>query len=227
MSGEEFHNALAAASRRRVLQLVRDADEPLDVPAVAAAAGLHPNTARFHLDILARAGLVAERQERAGTRGRPRNVYSAFTGTHRDGYRLIASVLADHLARTGGDGERAGHDWAAATATTAGPPADLAEATDRATARFVEMGFSPAPTLFGPANSTQPAPDSGQGPTHARILLRACPFRDLAREHPGVVCAMHLGVLRATVGDAFGTQLRPFVEPELCVAEIQPRHRNR
>ena len=42
-------------SRARVLDLLRAAGGPLGVQEVAGQAGLHPNTARFHLDALVEA----------------------------------------------------------------------------------------------------------------------------------------------------------------------------
>ncbi len=56
-----------------------------------------------------------------------------------------------------------------------------------------------------------------------QISLHACPFRAVAREHPDVVCAIHLGLLRGSLerlGARVSSRLRPFVEPDLCVAEI-------
>ena len=45
-------------SRARVLELLREAAAPLGVQEVAERCGLHPNTARFHLDALVAAGLA-------------------------------------------------------------------------------------------------------------------------------------------------------------------------
>src|SRR5215831_4152549 len=45
-------------SRGRVLELLREAAAPLGVREVAERCGLHPNTARFHLDALVAAGLA-------------------------------------------------------------------------------------------------------------------------------------------------------------------------
>ena len=50
--------ALAVSSRRRLLEVLQSAEEPLDVGQLAAAVGLHGTTARVHLEVLERAGLV-------------------------------------------------------------------------------------------------------------------------------------------------------------------------
>jgi hypothetical protein len=49
--------------------------------------------------------------------------------------------------------------------------------------------------------------------------------RDLARDHPEVGCAMHLGLLqgllaRSPARPAMRAELEPFVEPELCIAKV-------
>lgn len=57
------------------------------------------------------------------------------------------------------------------------------------------------------------------------LELDACPFRDLARAYPHIVCTVHLGLLRGAlsrlrVPAAEQAGLRPFVEPELCIADV-------
>src|SRR2546423_8994937 len=71
VSDDVTYGVLAVPSRRRLLEALRGANDPLDLVALATASGLHPNTVRFHLDVLARAGLVQERRQRRATRGRP------------------------------------------------------------------------------------------------------------------------------------------------------------
>jgi predicted ArsR family transcriptional regulator len=45
-------------SRADVLDMLRAADGPLSVREIAQRTGLHPNTARFHLEALTEAGLT-------------------------------------------------------------------------------------------------------------------------------------------------------------------------
>jgi predicted ArsR family transcriptional regulator len=209
---EVTYGALAVASRRRLLEVLRAADGRLDVPALAAATGLHPNTVRFHLDVLVRAGFVEEHSDRRGARGRPRAVYAAALPAGDEGYRLLAEMLVTHLDQAG-DGEaaeRAGHAWARRVMPTSPTqPDELTAATRRVVALFTEMGFDPTAVPHGRGH---------------RVLLRACPFQSLAEAHPGVVCALHLGLLRGLVEQATdGTvdaQLSPFVQPRLCAANL-------
>jgi len=77
------------------------------------------------------------------------------------------------------------------------------------TALFAELGFEPE--LRGEPEAPQ-------------IRMRACPFRAVARDHPDVVCSVHLGLLREALrqrgSTAVGLRLEPFVEPELCIAHL-------
>jgi predicted ArsR family transcriptional regulator len=205
--------ALAAPSRRRLLQALRAADTPLDAPALAAATGLHPNTVRFHLDVLMRTGFVEERPDRRGTRGRPRTVYATMLrGVDNTGYQLLADVLVTYLDMVDDStaAENAGRAWAQRLQPSTSLQGHSLDSTATiVSALFVEMGFDPAVVV---ADGTR------------RLMLRACPFWTLAEEHPGVVCALHLGLLQGIVEQtAHGTVaagLTPFVQPGLCEANL-------
>jgi len=213
MPPDATYGALAVRSRRQLLDVLRAAEHQLDIPALADATGLHPNTVRFHLDVLVQAGFVEERRQQRGTRGRPRMVYGpTMSGRSGDGYQLLAEVLVSHLDQTArsNDAEAAGRAWVRRIrpASPAGH-GDLTAATRTVAALFTEMGFDPATTVHGRGN---------------RIALRACPFRALADQHRAVVCGLHLGLLKETVDQASaGTvraELLPFVRPDLCIADL-------
>src|SRR5207247_7545080 len=67
-------------SRAHVLDLLRAAGSPAGVRDIADQAGLHPNTARFHLDALVDAGLAARAPKERTTPGRPSVAYRAVAG---------------------------------------------------------------------------------------------------------------------------------------------------
>ena len=94
---------------------------------------------------------------------------------------------------------------------TGGVSADAA--ARQVTGLFTAMGFDP--------ELTEPT-DGGA----REIRLRGCPFRAAARTHPEVICSVHLGLLRGTLtrlgAPPTAAGLRPFVEPELCVAHLSP-----
>ncbi len=210
---------MAVSSRRRLLEVLQATDEPLDVARLAAAVGLHVTTARLHLQLLERAGLVRRVVERVGRPGRPRQLYAAVPAPQAaEGHRQLAEVLAGVLATEPDDGprwaEQAGQRWAAEQV-----PADDGLSWDEATRRvgglFDRLGFGPRLV------------DSAQ---HRHLELDACPFRDVARDYPQVVCSVHLGLLRGALRQlgipaaAEAAGLRPFVGPELCIADVaRPR----
>ena len=245
------HDALAVPSRRELLAVLRESGTGLDARVLAQRSGLHVNTVRFHLNVLIEAGFVAQTTGTRSGPGRPQALYVSVTpGVRGGGYQLLAEILAGRLEQEGGHDtlpEQAGRAWA--STTVAGPAARevpdppapaaspavsgsvsvsgsgsvLSVATDRAVALFTELGFEPV---------TVPAA------TGSRIELHACPFLDLARRHPGVVCGVHRGLLDATVETATGaatdgtdgaaegglsTTLTPFARPGICIADLIPR----
>lgn len=207
------HVALAVVSRRRLLAVLRAVATPMDVAALAEAVELHVTTARFHLEVLEQAGLVRRAAERAGRPGRPRLMYVAEAPEANEGHRRLAAALVGVLAADPDDGvrwaERAGLQWAERE-VPGNTELSWDEGTRRVGELFDQLGFKPRLV------------DDGQG---RHFELEACPFRDLARSNPQVVCTVHAGLLRGAlhrlrVPSAEGARLRPFVAPELCIADI-------
>ena len=208
-------------SRADVLDMLRAADGPLGVREVAQRMGLHPNTARFHLEALAEAGLAVRETEERETPGRPRIGYRAATGgsAGRRRYRLLAEMLTSLIAGTmpepGKAAEEAGREWGAYLTEQPPPYQKLTaeEAIGKLTAIMEELGFSP---------QTE-AGDGGQ----YRLCLRQCPFREVAQQHQNVICALHLGLMRGALArmraPVSADRLDPFVEPSLCVARLTER----
>ena len=202
----EYHSALASPSRRQVLDALLASPEPLDAASVAGQLGLHVTTARFHLEQLTTAGLANRRAGAENRRGRPRLLYApAGSVRDEDAREQLIQVLAAALAREGDPAAaatRAGQGWAEAFKRP-----DPVEPVPGLLEVFERLGFEP---------ETDVAADS--------ILLRACPFRDAAREHPEVVCGVHRGLIEQLLnGAAPQARLLPFVEPELCVVALDRR----
>ena len=205
-------------SRADVLDMLRTADGPLGVREVAQRMGLHPNTARFHLEALVDAGLADRETEDRETPGRPRIGYRAVAGSPagRRRYRLLAEMLTSLIAGTmpepGQAAEEAGREWGAYL-TQPPPPFERLtadEALARLAAIMTDFGFAP-----------QTAADDGG---RYRLCLHQCPFREVAERHREVICALHLGLMRGTLARMrapLGVDgLDPFVEPGLCVARL-------
>jgi predicted ArsR family transcriptional regulator len=56
------------------------------------------------------------------------------------------------------------------------------------------------------------------------VVLRPCPYEDLAAEDPGVVCQLHLGLIRGVLGEGDGlavTSLLPWVTPTRCEVHLE------
>lgn len=218
------HAALASDARRQVLDLLMGSAIPLDAAAVAARIGLHVTTARFHLDQLENAGLIRRAVGRAGTRGRPRILFTAGPAAREDGAqhdlsRVLATALAEDADRGRARAIRAGESWAESYAE------ELRGSTDEGATPLLRildrLGFDPAMEEPAPEPDSAATGGVADGVAAAPVIsLLACPFRADAREAPDVICSVHLGLVRGVARelghDPDQVGLRPFVEPELC-----------
>jgi predicted ArsR family transcriptional regulator len=208
------HRALAHPLRLRLLRLLEDAG-PLDVHALAERLGLSPNGVRRHLDLLLGAGLVSKAGSSPSRPGRPRLLYRAEqpARSERVGYPLLADMLAGALSRVGDDGavEAEGRRWGRLLVERPLPPVplDADAAAARLEAMLARLGFAPDGSA-----------DSGE-----RIDIHRCPFLDTARAYPGVVCALHLGLMRGALAELEAPleaeRLDRLVEPGLCVVHLR------
>lgn len=193
------HRARAHPARARLLRLL-DELGPLDVHELGERLGLRPNGVRRHLALLLRAGLVAAERGHSppGRPGRPRLRY--VPAESRSGYPLLADMLAGALAG-GGDPVEEGARWGRLLVQPDG---------DTLTALLDRLGFAPEAR----------ASDEG-----IRVDIHSCPFVETARVHPGVVCSLHLGLMRgalAQLEEPFEAErLDPLVEPTLCVGHLR------
>jgi predicted ArsR family transcriptional regulator len=205
-------------SRARVLDLLRAAGGPLGVREVADRAGLHANTARFHLDGLVGAGLATREPQLRETPGRPTMAYRATGGDRPMGqrrYRLLAEMLTSMIAGMVPEPQaaaaEAGREWG--RYLTEQPPPYQGLAAEQAVAKLAsaleEIGF--APEVVAEAEGYQ-------------LRLHQCPFREVAERHPDVVCAMHLGLLQGVLEQSrapvTADDLQPFAEPGSCTARL-------
>jgi predicted ArsR family transcriptional regulator len=208
-------------SRARVLDLLRAAGAPLGVQEIADRAGLHPNTARFHLDGLVEAGLATREPQPRPTPGRPSMAYRAADGGGSAGgrrYRLLAemltSLIAGMMPEPGKAAVQAGQEWGAYLAEE--PPPYRRPGTGEAIGKLVaileELGFAPHAEANG---------------MRYRVCLHQCPFREVAQHHQDVVCSLHLGLMQGALArmraPVTADRLEPFAEPRLCIAHLTAR----
>ena len=210
------HRALADERRVRIVSELREARDGLDVHELARRLGLHANTVRWHLAILADAGFVVSHPGARSARGRPRIAYtlSEEVGAGaRENYRLLATILTGTLSKLEAGAAlavEAGNAWGRYLVRRP-PPHVRLSATDvirNVVDLLAAEGFRP-----------EAGPDE--------IRMRHCPFRDLAESGAGIVCAVHQGLISgalAELGSDLGVdRLDAFVEPDLCVARLRRR----
>jgi predicted ArsR family transcriptional regulator len=209
--------------RLEMLRLLKAADAPLSIAAIAGQLGVHPNTVRFHLDALVSSGLAEHVAPEHGRPGRPPSLFRAVRRMNPAGprrYQLLAEILVHSLAVGPDPGERAGEagrSWGR----------QLAPQTANAGANGKARPGDPARRLVSLLDELGFAPDlrvtTDQG---AQIGLRHCPFLELARSRAQVVCPVHLGLMRGAL-DAWDApvtvdRLEAFAQPDLCVAHLAP-----
>jgi predicted ArsR family transcriptional regulator len=175
----------------------------------AEAVGVHRPLAAFHLDRLARAGLLETAFRRLTERsgpgaGRPAKVYRRATTERaisvppRD-YARAARVFAEAIERTGAETKlyEVAREQGAAAGRALGGGANAPESLERLRRDLDERGYRPYTD------------------EHSDLRLRNCPFDALARDFPVLACGMNFALLEGMLeGAGFD---------ELHVARIDPR----
>ena len=204
--------------RAEVLDMLRAVGTPVGVREAADRMGLHPNTARFHLDALVDAGLAVRAPQARTAPGRPSTGYQAAEGGSAAGrrqYRLLAemltSLISGVLPRPGEAAAEAGRQWGRYLTDQPAPyeRVDADQAVQGLAGTLEEIGFAPQVGIAGAQH---------------QIRLRHCPFREVAENHQDVVCGLHFGLMQGVL-DQMRTpvtvdRLQPFAEPALCIAYL-------
>jgi predicted ArsR family transcriptional regulator len=228
---------LTSPVRRHIVDALAHAGSlGLTAAALAQEVGLHVTTVRFHVDQLIAGGLVEAEERRAGGAGRPRKFYMLAPGslddvdpqTEIDSLRLLSGLLAQTLTQ-GASGEtvtpaEAGRRWATehVTAEVGAAPADTPGRWLGKLAQMIdvlqEWGYTPELK-------------TSDGGRTAEIMLAHCPFLELARANPAVVCGIHRGLIAGSLEQlgemATRVSLEPFVGPTTCIARISTTTRFR
>jgi predicted ArsR family transcriptional regulator len=218
-AGTALHRALSDPSRVRILEVIQQAEAPLDARQLGTRVGLHVNSVRSHLHLLAEAGLVSARREERTRPGRPRVLYEATAEAPAPpapaSYRLLAQILASSLAGSerdpGARAEEAGRAWGAHLVERPPPftPISKQETIDQVVRLHEEHGFRPK---------------LRRAPRGQQIVLRRCPFQEVATTYQAVICPLHLGLIRGALAEletgVEAERLEPFAEPGACVAHL-------
>lgn len=191
------------------LELARSA-RPLATSDIAESLSLHANTVRPHLERMRDVGLLEVKVGGRGDVGRPQHRYSIAPDAPSLGLEppttpvLVNMVLsmAKRLQASGDDAAAVGVDEGR---RRSGPYVDAPSTLEALVSDLDKLGFDP---IVGDASLNHGAVDDAS----AVIAFANCPFADVAREHPELVCGLHRGLVEGFIdgmGDAevsdFGT----------------------
>lgn len=204
----------------RVIALIRAAETPLGTSQIAELLGLHPNGVRVQLKRLEEAGVV-EHEDVRGLVGRPgarwhltpRAIASSdlpYTGWAMA--RALARTIPPTAERLH-DVEIAGADMGTELAAHLGPFPGRDDARHVVGDALEALGFDPERT------------DDGDS---ACYRLTTCPYADIVRANPAVVCTLHRGVVRGVLDALAPSAELTVFEPQDpdtagCIVEIALR----
>ncbi|TFB47310.1 helix-turn-helix transcriptional regulator [Cryobacterium tagatosivorans] len=193
------YRTLASLSRITLLDLLQR-QGAMTVVDLAAATGLHHNTAREHLHRLIDAGYVTCETEPRDSKGRPRIVYAASTGADHSAGSIREAKVTAALRHA----EQVRRMLPVEPACR--PSSSLSRQLDALDDHLDDVGF-----------------DGRLSDDGLHVHLHDCPFADLVREHPEV-CRVHFGLLRGILEQADGPlsaeELHPFAAPNTCTLDL-------
>lgn len=200
--------------RLDVLKVLRSADSPMSIAAIADTLDVHPNTVRFHLDTLVGTGRVEQvAADRKGP-GRPALMFRATRRMDPGGprhYQVLAEILALELAQDKDAPARAlaaGREWGLQLKppeATAGAP-DEEESIEHLVEFLDDFGFAP------------------ERRGDEQLGLRNCAFLEVAESQQAIICPIHLGLMQGALKNwaapVTADRLESFVEPDLCLVHL-------
>lgn len=176
---------LSQPTRARLFALLAELRRPASTTELSESLRLHRNGVRLHLEHLEQAELVVRKRERQA-RGRPSDRWSISPSALPGGDaptacadlgRWLVRVIASSKASLR-DVEASGRKIGA----TLVPDGHDLGAEARMHALLVALGF-------------QPRRELGDG-ARMSYCLGNCPYRDVVRERPAIVCTLHRGMTR-------------------------------
>jgi predicted ArsR family transcriptional regulator len=204
-------SALADPVRQRLYEFVASQDAPVGRDAAAESAGISRTLAAYHLDRLAEVGLLevsyARQNDRTGPgAGRPAKQYArsesevSVTVPPRD-FGLLARLLA-----TAAEADETGVVGTALNRAAVDEGVEAGRRGGELIGCLRESGYEPA------------VDDDGD------IVLRNCPFHQVAQRQTELVCGMNhalvRGILSGTGDDPDRAELAPC--PGRCCVVIHP-----
>ena len=228
-SAVEKLSVLGEDLRRRMYLYVREQTKPVSRDEVAQAVGVSRKLAAFHLDKLAEEGLLSYQYQRPPGRsgpgaGRPAKVYRPSdvqleVSIPERNYDLVGRLLVDAIRTESPSDEPRAHAFE--TAREAGM--NLGEKVRR------EERLRPPGNERTLAVASNVLSDHGFEPARKgdEVILRNCPFHELSRYAPDVVCGMNQafieGLLRGLGNETVDAALEP--KPGQCCVTLRARQR--
>jgi predicted ArsR family transcriptional regulator len=239
-------STLSDPVRAQLYDFVAGSREPVGRDEAAAAVGIGRAIAVYHLDKLVESGLLTASYRRPPGRGgpgagRPAKRYARsgreflVTVPPRE-YELAADLLAQAVAADSGGASRAalrdaarqfgesagaGHRAAACEAAAAGDAARVRGEAGRGEAGRGEgdaaRGRGDTERLAAALRAHGFEPWSG---ADGSVVLRNCPFHQLAARHRDIVCGMNLALIEGLVTGLRAEGMRPGLDPrpgQCCV----------
>jgi predicted ArsR family transcriptional regulator len=224
--------ALADPLRSRLYQLVRDAGRQVTRDEAAEAAGISRSLAAFHLDKLVDRGLLTFEYARPEGRtgpgaGRPSKVYEPSgievqVSIPERQYDVIGKLLVDSILAEPGQAARS----EVAAKVAAGEGRRIGEGVRR------EHRMRPPGTERALAATADILRERGYEPYPAEdgsLRLRSCPFHQVARHAPELVCRMNREFIQGIVRGIGNQTVEAALEPtpgQCCVVlRAGPRER--
>jgi predicted ArsR family transcriptional regulator len=199
------------------LELARS-PRPLVTAEIAELLGLHPNTVRPHLDRMREVGLLEVTSDGRGEVGRPQHRYTLAADAPSLGLEpptmpvlaRMVLAMAQRLGASPADAVAVGEDEGRSRAERYD---DAPSALEALVADLDRLGFDPI------------VAEGGDDDT-AVVAFANCPFGDLARAHPDLVCALHRGLVAgfvAHMGDAEVVEFCPLAHRTPCQVLVASR----
>lgn len=190
---------------------------------IGAAFGIHPTTARFHLEHLVEQGEAVRRRNdsdgQSAGRGRPAVIYSPTSTSHAQEDMISSLCMALETACP----DTCSRDRAALKAGQA-----WGRALARQSRANAEKGVSSSmtQTLLDILATLGFAPVTAE-PDSASLYLTSCPFLDSVSSHP-IICTIHLGMIQGIVeGNSKAAKdqkarvlLKPLSSPKGCFLKV-------
>lgn len=201
VSSAAGYSAISSESRVQILHMLQTRPQRT-IDELVESTGLHANTVREHLQRLTEDGYVVSETERRETRGRPRTLYSAATGTPE-----ASSPIAERKVR---EAAERGDLMRRVMPETDDSDLDHDELhqIDALVENLIDSGFDP---LVDPNDLT--------------IDLSPCAHMGTPGQEPSMRCAVHVTLLQSVVTQAGGPLnvegLRTTCNPQDCVIQLR------